>query len=233
MRPTKPASTVHGPLRRLLISTLPLLTAALPGCSERPISTVTPPNAPSDLSGVYTIQQQSTRRYLDAHDTSDKDFAVVTRPRQDNTTQRWMFRSVGNRIYTIQQQSTTRHLDAHDTQDKDFAVVTRPRQDNTTQRWIVTALGSDTYTIQQQSTRRYLDAHDTSNKDFAVVTRPRQDNTTQRWIIRPVTTGAIAPLLRVVAERERMDHSSVNPLEVLERLAAIMPPPRRPLLAYP
>ena len=33
---------------------------------------------------VYTIQQQSNGRYLDAHDTLDRDYAVVTRAAQNN-----------------------------------------------------------------------------------------------------------------------------------------------------
>ena len=145
------------------------------------------------LNGVYRIQQQSTQRYLDAHDTADKDFAVVTRERQPNATQRWIFHSVGNRIYTIQQQHTLKFLDAHDTPDRDFAVVLRPLQENSTQRWIVTAQGNDTYTIQQRSTLRDLDAHDTPDRDFAVVTRPRQENTTQRWIITRAMPHEVPP----------------------------------------
>src|SRR5262245_20296218 len=115
--------------------------------------------APSELSGIYTIQQQSSKRYVDAHPLDQKDWAVVTRHEQDNPTQKWIFSRVTNAVYTIQQQSNGRYLDAHDTPDKDYAVVTRAAQNNATQRWIVTRAGSNTYSIQQQNTRRYMDAH--------------------------------------------------------------------------
>jgi len=136
-----------------------------------------------ELSGIFTIRQQGTGRFLDAHDTADKDFGVVTRPFQANLTQQWEFIRVGNGIFKIQQQQTGRFLDAHDTQDKDFRVVMRPEQPNTTQHWIVTLVGNNTYVISQRSTGRFLDAHNTTAKDFAVVSRPWQNNPTQRWII--------------------------------------------------
>jgi hypothetical protein len=40
------------------------------------------------VSGLYTIVQQNTGRFLDAHAVADRDFAVVTRPRQGNASQR-------------------------------------------------------------------------------------------------------------------------------------------------
>ncbi|MDQ4075329.1 MAG: RICIN domain-containing protein [Chloroflexota bacterium] len=45
-------------------------------------------------SGVYTLQQKSSDRFLDAHQTSDKDFSVVTRSAQNNDTQRWLIEPV-------------------------------------------------------------------------------------------------------------------------------------------
>jgi hypothetical protein len=150
------------------------------------------------LSGAHTIQNERRQisgnpprlhppRFLDAHDTPDKDFAVVTRPAQDNLTQRWILRHMGGRFYTIQQQHTGRFLDAHDTSDKNFAVVTRPEQNDTTQRWIVARVSGSIYTLRQQSTGRFLEAIFAG--DAAVVTRPRSDDSTQRWIIRPVSAG--------------------------------------------
>jgi hypothetical protein len=143
---------------------------------------------PPPLSGAHTIQQRSSGRYLDAHDTPDRDFGVVTRPRQDNATQRWVLRRESGRTYTIQQEHTGRFLDAHDTANRDFRVVTRPQQSNTTQRWLVTHLGGDVYAIQQLNTRRFLDAHETTDRDFTVVTRlqqsGQQSSNTQRWIIK-------------------------------------------------
>ena len=42
--------------------------------------------------GVYTIQQQSNGRFVDAHETAAKNFALVTRTAQNNDTQRWVIR---------------------------------------------------------------------------------------------------------------------------------------------
>ena len=39
--------------------------------------------------GVYTIQQKSNGRFVDAHEVEDRDFAVVTRTAQNNDSQRW------------------------------------------------------------------------------------------------------------------------------------------------
>ena len=39
--------------------------------------------------GLYTIQQQSNGRFVDAHEYSGKDFALVTRAAQNNDTQKW------------------------------------------------------------------------------------------------------------------------------------------------
>jgi uncharacterized membrane protein YuzA (DUF378 family) len=42
------------------------------------------------LSGAYTIRQKSNGRYVDAHQTSKNDYRLVTRPAQNNDTQRWL-----------------------------------------------------------------------------------------------------------------------------------------------
>ena len=86
------------------------------------------------LKGVYTIQQKSNGRYMDAHDGS-KDNAVVTRNKQNNNTQRWIVTPLGNSTFTVQQKSNGRYLDAHEG-SHDNAVVTRNKQNNNTQRWI-------------------------------------------------------------------------------------------------
>jgi hypothetical protein len=141
------------------------------------------------LDGLHTIVHHHTGRFLDAHDTSDRDFGVVTRPRQGNDTQVWLLTHVGSGVHTIEQQATGRMLDAHGASDQDFGVVTRPVQNNTTQRWILRAVGNDQFEVRQQSNGRNLDAHDTPDKDFRVVTRPFQNNSTQRWTIRPIATS--------------------------------------------
>ena len=44
--------------------------------------------------GVYTIQQKSNGRFVDAHEIEGKDFALVTRTAQNNDTQRWLIKIV-------------------------------------------------------------------------------------------------------------------------------------------
>ena len=39
--------------------------------------------------GVYTLQQKINGRFMDAWETPDRDFAVVTRDPQNNDSQRW------------------------------------------------------------------------------------------------------------------------------------------------
>jgi hypothetical protein len=132
--------------------------------------------------GVYTIQQESSGRFLDAHQRADEDFSVVTRKEQNNDTQRWILMPEGN-VYTLQQKSSGRFLDAHQRAAEDFNVVTRKEQNNDTQRWILTPEGNG-FTIRQQSSDRFLDAHQRADEDFAVVTRKEQNNDTQRWLIK-------------------------------------------------
>lgn len=139
--------------------------------------------------GVYTIQQQSNGRFVDAHESSQNvtgDFTLVTRPAQNNASQRWILTPVGG-VYTIRQKSTGRFVDAHEGpwgRFDDFALVTREAQDNDTQRWILSHFGQNVYTIQQQSNGRFVDAHDKeAGKDFTLVTREAQYNFSQRWVL--------------------------------------------------
>lgn len=134
--------------------------------------------------GVYTIQQASSHRFVDAHESASKDFAMVTRVAQDNNSQKWEFKHVGGETYTMRQLNTGRFADAHEIESKDFALVTRPQQNNDTQRWIVRPAGESTFTLQQKSGNRFMDAHEIASKDFLMVTRPAQNNSTQRWIIK-------------------------------------------------
>jgi hypothetical protein len=141
---------------------------------------------PSAIQGICTIQQKSSGRFVDAHESSGHDFSVVTRAAQNNDTQRWILTLVGG-LYTIQQKSNNRFIDAH-LSGHDYSVVTRPAQNNDTQRWVFMPLGSDlcTYTIQQLSNGRFMDAHESSGHDFSVVTRTAQNNDTQRWTLTPL-----------------------------------------------
>ena len=140
--------------------------------------------------GLYTIQQQSNGRFVDAHEYSGKDFGLVTRLAQNNDTQKWVLVRVGGPytggLYTIQQKSNGRFVDAYQSSGHDFALVTRNANNNDSQRWIVTPLGNNMFTIQQKSSGRFMDAHEIEEKDFALVTRPAQNNDTQRWLITPI-----------------------------------------------
>ena len=113
------------------------------GSAMTPVNPAVPPlqSRPAkpkqrQLSGVYTIRQKSNGRYVDAHVTSNNDFSLVTRPRQNNDTQRWIIRPLGNNVYTIRQKSNGRYVDAHEAANNNFRLVTRPRQNNDTQRWL-------------------------------------------------------------------------------------------------
>ncbi len=138
--------------------------------------------------GLYTIQQQSNGRFVDAHEYSGKDFGLVTRPAQNNRTQQWILIPVGA-VFKIQQKSNGRFVDAHEYSGKDFGLVTRPAQNNDTQRWVLTRFGGPyvggLYTIQQKSNGRFVDAYQSSGHDFALVTRTAENNDSQRWIVTP------------------------------------------------
>ena len=135
-------------------------------------------------SKSYTIQQKSNGQYMDAHEDSANDFSTVTRPAQNNDSQRWIISPLGDDTYTIQQKSNGRYMDAHEDSENDFSAVTRSAQNNDSQRWIILPLGNDTYTIQQKCNGQYLDASENSGNDFSAVTRPAQNDDSQRWVIK-------------------------------------------------
>jgi hypothetical protein len=137
--------------------------------------------------GVYTVRQKSTGRFMDAHEIQEKDFRLVTRPPQNNDTQRWEMAPVGA-VYLIRQRSSGRFLDAHDGAGQDFRLVTRPAQNDASQRWVVMPAGDGTSTIRQLSNLRFADAHEIAGEDFRLVTRPAQNNDTQRWILSNIGT---------------------------------------------
>jgi hypothetical protein len=55
-------------------------------------------------------------RFLDAHEIQQRDFNVVPRPLQNNTTQHWRLTNPGGNVYTIVQVSSDCFLDAHEIQ---------------------------------------------------------------------------------------------------------------------
>jgi hypothetical protein len=138
--------------------------------------------------GVVTIRQAGTGRMLDAHEVETEDFRLVTRPDQDNDTQRWILDPVGT-VYVIRHKTSGRFLDAYQSGfegNTDFRVMTRdPGRDDDSQRWIVVPAGDGSVTIRQLSTNRFIDAHEIAAEDFAAVTRPAQTDETQRWVLTP------------------------------------------------
>src|SRR5262245_22007929 len=82
------------------------------------VSLAIPVSAHADtaLAGTQIVRLQGGGlRFLDAHEISEKDFQVVTRPFQGfDTTQQWRMTDVGNGLKTIQQVSSGRFLDAHE-----------------------------------------------------------------------------------------------------------------------
>ena len=48
--------------------------------------------------GLYTIQQKSNGRFVDAYSSANNNFAMVTRTAQNNDTQRWVIRRVVSRL---------------------------------------------------------------------------------------------------------------------------------------
>jgi hypothetical protein len=155
-------------------------------------------------SGVYTIRQKSNGRFMDAHEISTEDYSVVTRPAQNNDTQRWTLRLIG-RVYTIQQKSNGRFVDAHEASSEDYSVVTRTMQNNDTQRWVLLPSVGGTYTIQQLSNGRFVDAHETSSEGYSVVTRTAQNNDTQRWIVTPLGSTSNTYTIQQKSNRRYVD----------------------------
>ena len=139
----------------------------------------------SQLQGTYTIQQKSNSRYVEARQSSSRDYALVTRAAQNDHSQRWVLTPLGDDTYAIQQKSNNRYVAADESSGEGFALVTRTAHNDDSQRWIVKPLGNGTYTIQQKSNGRYLDADESGDRDFALVSSPAQNNDSQRWVIKP------------------------------------------------
>lgn len=145
---------------------------------------------PNILNGQVLVQaEQGTVReiqggglmFLDAHEISDRDFNVVIRQFQNNTTQRWLVTPAGNGLYTIQQVSSGRFLDAHQIPELDYRVVTRPAQTDGTQLWRVQEYGGGFVTIQHVASGLYLQPYIDQAHDFQVVLRPGLSSDLQTW----------------------------------------------------
>jgi hypothetical protein len=156
----------------------------LPKETLRPI-----PDTPriTQFSGIYSIQQKSSRRYMDASHSGDH--RMVTRGHQRNDSQRWEIKPTGEQdTYTIQQKSSNRYVDA--SHSGDCRMVTRGQQNDDSQRWEIKPTGEqDTYTIMQKSRRAFADA--SHSGDHRMVTRKWQGDATQQWIIQPLNEDAL------------------------------------------
>lgn len=138
---------------------------------------------PTPPEGLYTIQQQSTGRFINAYTDRNKDYSAYTDTLKIIDEQMWYLKYISKDTYTIRQQGGEQYLDAHTNREHDFNAVTRPKQTNNSQRWVIKKIGNDLYTIQQKGNLQYLDAHDAGGV-FSVVTRPAQNNNSQRWILK-------------------------------------------------
>jgi len=102
---------------------------------------------PEVLGGVYTIQQACNGRYVDAHidKALSHEYNLVTRPAQNNDTQKWIITPLGNNVYTIQQKYNNRYVDAYtyEAGSHEYNLVTRGAQDDNTQRWIINWVPDD------------------------------------------------------------------------------------------
>lgn len=138
------------------------------------------------FQGDYRIGQLSSRRFLDAYQSSH-DFRVTLRDEQNNDTQKWNLTPVGS-LCTLQQLSSNRFLDAYDS-GHDYEAITRTDQNNDSQRWVIISSTGDSHTVRQLNTGRFLDAYGSAANDFTATTRPAQHNDTQRWIKAPSGTS--------------------------------------------
>ena len=131
-----------------------------------------------------TIQQGRgrRRRFLDAFETEQEDFGVITRLNRDDNLQRWVLTDMGGGSCTLMQASGSRYLDAHEIDGLDFRVVTRRRQGNDTQLWRLIDVDGGV-AIRQESSGRVLQTKGTTTGDFPVVTRPLSVDAAQRWRI--------------------------------------------------
>jgi hypothetical protein len=134
---------------------------------------------PNPLDGA--CRRIEAGRYLDAYTGGDGD--VVTRPFQDDTTQRWCFTRVGTNIYTIQHRTFAgQFLDAFQTSNGHKAVL-RDAQSNDSQRWeTYDYAGVAAYVpITQVSTGRRLTYLNSSADDYRAVTASSSNTGWMFW----------------------------------------------------
>ena len=134
-------------------------------------------------AGTYTIRQKSNGRFLDAHEIADQDFRLVTRPAQNNDTQRWELAPVGA-VYAIRQKSNGRFLDAHENAGERLPPGHPPgaEQRHPTVGGVCRSAMAAPRSG-SSATCRFVDAHEIADEDFRLVTRTAQNNDTQRWLL--------------------------------------------------
>jgi len=96
--------------------------------------------------GEYTIQQTNTMRFLDAGEDAYNDYRAVTRPGQDNDSQKWVITATVDGAYTIQQKVNMKFLDAYEDSYNDYRAAMREAQDNDSQKWLLISLATTTTT---------------------------------------------------------------------------------------
>eukprot|EP00397_Hematodinium_sp_SG-2012_P003780 GEMP01003788.1.p1 GENE.GEMP01003788.1~~GEMP01003788.1.p1 ORF type:complete len:1096 (+),score=238.83 GEMP01003788.1:213-3500(+) len=137
---------------------------------------------------VITIQNNSTKLYLNAFDTNDRLASVET-----NQT-KWVAKcrrglEVLAGSYVITQKSSGRVLAAREAGESDHEVVTEVLDFTRTQHWIVRNSQGSLYTISQESSGRFLDAYSKPWPDpiynFTLVTRIEQLDHSQDWYFQP------------------------------------------------
>lgn len=78
---------------------------------------------------IYTFQQLSSGRFLDAHETGAKgyDYRMVTRPQQNNSSQQWRLIGYGGSYFTMENVLLGRYADNSLSAALDFQLMTRPQ----------------------------------------------------------------------------------------------------------
>ena len=134
-----------------------------------------------NLRGLCTIQHKHNHRFLDAYESSDRDFSVVTRLAQTDGSQRWRFTVVAG-VYTIQHIGTGRFLHAGSETGHSF-VSMEPAQNSDDLRWVMVPVPGrlDVVRFQHMSTGQFLDANQGGLFGYSVVTMPTQNGDSQYW----------------------------------------------------
>jgi hypothetical protein len=157
---------------------------------------------------VHTIQQLSSDRFLDAHQSSADDFSVVTRGDQDNDTQKWVAMHVATE--PVVNQAFPGPADETTNPESAFGIGV-PNQ--------LPTLGIPAFTLQQLSSGRFLDAHQNSAHGFSAATRGNQNNDTQRWVVSPLGNDAYTVVQRSSGRFLDAHQSAGNDFSAVTRTA--------------